>query len=451
MSRVSTKRKIGVFSHGGLQNLGDEALFAAVAQNVRTRVPEADVIGFTVNPQDTELRHGLPTFPIARWDGPPSKPTAEEATSEQFAGPFVSRWKQRVKAMPGAVWAVQSLRKLARFAKAVLLEPKFLWDSYRRLRGVELLLVAGSHQLNDTYGPWQFPLTLYKWSLLSRLTGTKFVILSVGAGPISSPFSQFMIRGVLSRCSYSSYRDVNSSKVIDSIGVKGPKHVFPDLAYSLRLPSPRPIPAHGKEVVIGINPVPYCDTRYWTVQDDARYREYVDKFARFTQWLDQNGYSTLFFPTQARADVLTIEDIRASLNGTGLSPRLLPESPIQTIDDLVSEIARADIVIANRYHGILLSLALNKPVLGVAYHQKSRVLLEQTGQGEYVVDTADFSVEDLIEKVKALHANAAESKKEIALRIAPLREALERQYDVVFALIGIEPPSRTAATAVTCP
>jgi polysaccharide pyruvyl transferase WcaK-like protein len=450
MSRVSSKRKIGVFSHGGLQNLGDEALFAAVAQNVRARVPEAEVIGFTVNPQDTELRHGLRTFPIARWDGPPSKPIAEGATAEPFGGAFVSRWKQRVKALPGAVWAVQSLRKLTRFARAVLLEPKFLWDSYRRLRGVELLLVAGSHQLNDSYGPWQFPLTLYKWSLLSRLTGTKFVILSVGAGPISSPFSQFMIRGVLGRCSYSSYRDVNSSKVIDSIGVKGPKLVFPDLAYSLRLPSPRPIPAHGKEVVVGINPVPYCDTRYWTIQDDVRYREYVDKFARFTQWLDQNGYSTLFFPTQARADVLTIEDIRASLNGTGLSSRLLPESPIQTIDDLVSEIARADIVIANRYHGILLSLALNKPVVGVAYHQKSRVLLDQTGQGEYVVDTADFSVEDLIEKVKAVHANAAESKKEIALRIAPLREALERQYDAVFALIGIEPPSRTTATAVTC-
>ena len=30
-------RKIGVFSHGGTKNLGDEALLAAVIQNVRIR------------------------------------------------------------------------------------------------------------------------------------------------------------------------------------------------------------------------------------------------------------------------------------------------------------------------------------------------------------------------------------------------------------------------------
>lgn len=446
MLGVDSRRKIGVFSHGGLKNLGDEALFAAVVQNIRIRVPEAQVVGFTVNPHDTEMRHGVPTFPIAQWDGPTSDGPAEESSAEHSSSTLLSRLKQGLKRVPGAVRGVQALRNFKSLAKTILFEPKFLWDSYHRLRGVELLLVAGSHQLNDSYGPWAFPLTLYKWSLLSRFTGTKFVILSVGAGPISSPISQYLIRRVLRRCSYRSYRDAVSSELVTSIGVTGPNPVFPDLAYSLKLPVPRPVPEQGKAVVIGINPVPYCDIRYWPTPDAARYKEYIEKLAHFTQWLDQNGYSTLFFPTQARADVLTIDDIRASLNGTAHSPRILLGSSLQTIDDLVSEIAKADIIVANRYHGILLSLALNKPVLGVAYHAKSRALLEQTGQRDFVVDIADFSVEDLIEKLKVLHANAAESKKKIAESMAPLREALEQQYDTVFALIGIQPPTRTQNT-----
>jgi polysaccharide pyruvyl transferase WcaK-like protein len=228
---------------------------------------------------------------------------------------------------------------------------------------------------------------------------------------------------------------------VESMGVKGPNPVYPDLVYSLKLPAPRPIPTEGHSLIVGANPVPFFDGRYWPEPDPARYADYVRKFADFAEWLDGNGYSVLFFPTQARADVLTIDDIRAALNGSGKSPRMLAGTHIQNIEDLISEIARTDLVIANRYHGILLSLALNKPVLGVAYHEKSRALLEQVGQGDYVLNIADLRTEDLIEKFKALHANSAAIKKQIAASMAPLREALEQQYDLVFGLIGVAPSS----------
>ncbi len=446
MAPSETRRKIGIFSHGGVKNLGDEALFAAVLQNVLARIPNAEVVGFTSNPEDTSQRHGLVSFPIRRLDG--MKPSAALQQSAVAASatsspqtPVVApkRWKQLLKSVPGVATAVWGTRRALRVLRNALLEPKFLWNSYRNLRGVEILLIAGSQQLNDIYGGWAFPFTLYKWSVLARFAGTKVAILSVGAGPLSSRMSRFFVRRVLRMCSYRSYRDVISSRLVESIGVKGPNPVFPDLVYGMRLPVPRPVSADANAVVVGVNPVPFYDGRYWATPNPARYGDYVRKIAKFTEWLDQNGYSTLFFPTQTRADTLTIQDIRSELNGTANSRRILAGNPIQSIDDLLSEIARADLVIANRYHGILLSLALNKPVLGIAYHAKSRELLEQAGQGEYVLNVADFCTEDLIAKIKAMHANAAQIKKEIASRIAPLHEALEEQYDVVFGLIGIAP------------
>lgn len=445
------QKRIGVFSHGGTKNLGDEALLAAVIQNVRLRVPNAQVIGFTINPQDTQNRHHITAFPIRQHSPAPSmndsdSPEPRQSSSSVTGNPMPVRpgLKAKVKAIPGLRALVQAIRRFLEIATAVLAEPKFLLESYRRLKGVDLLLVAGSQQLNDGYGgAWGFPYTLYKWTWLAKLTGTKVAILSVGAGPIDSPLSKWFFKRVLDRVDYRSYRDAISSRLMESLKIKGNHPVFPDLVYSLQLPAAKPAPSRAMRAVVGANPVPFFDGRYWPTPDPPRYEDYVRKFARFAEWLDKSGHAVLFFPTQVRADSLTIADIRKAMNGSGNSPNMLAGQKIEVLEDLVSEIAQADFVIANRYHGILISLMMNKPVLGVAYHEKSRALLAQAGQGDYVLNIGDFKTEDLIERFQALEANAPAIKKQIAECMAPLRKALDEQYDTVLSLIGVlQPQSR---------
>jgi polysaccharide pyruvyl transferase WcaK-like protein len=456
MAVSESRKKIGVFSHGGTKNLGDEALLATVVQNVRRCVPNADVIGFTINPDDTQKRHGIRCFPIRRPDKsapapvPQSSASAAPVTGDEIGTPtgntIAERIKNLAKAVPGLRPILFGLRRFSQGLLALLAEPKFLFDSYRRLQGVDLLLFAGSQQLNDGYGgPFGFPYTLLKWTVLSKFSGTKVAILSVGAGPINSWLSKFFIKRVLNLVDYRSYRDAISSRLMESMGVKGSHPVFPDLVYSLQLPTPRQAPKGAARVVVGTNPVPFFDGRYWPTPDPPRYQDYVNKFARFAEWLDKSGHAVLFYPTQVRADVLTIGDIRQAMNGAGDSPNVLPGRPIQSLEDLVSEISRADLVVANRYHGILIPLMMNKPVLAVAYHPKSRALLEQVGQGDYVLDIADFTTEDLIERFQAMEANAGAIKKQIAEHMASLRRALNQQYDAVFGLIGVKPAAAADA------
>lgn len=438
------KKRIGVFSHGGTKNLGDEALLAAVIQNVRLRVPGAEVIGFTINPQDTHDRHGIPAFPIRQFSPLPEPSASLEGPSTtgapESADEPSSGLKRFLKSIPGLRATLQAFRRLVEAAPTILAEPGFLIDSYERLKGVDLLLVAGSQQLNDGYGgAWGFPYTLYKWTWLAKLTGTKVAILSVGAGPISSPLSKWFFKRVLNRVEYRSYRDAISSRLMQSLKIEGAHPVLPDLVYSLQLPAPRATSVGATKVVVGTNPVPFFDGRYWPTPDPERYSDYVRKFAKFAHWLDKSGHAVLFFPTQVRADSLTISDIRCAMNGSGNSSNLLEGQKIQGLEDLVSEIARADLVVANRYHGILISLMMNKPVLGVAYHEKSRALLAQAGQGDYVLKIDDFKSEDLIERFQALEANAPDIKKKIAECMAPLRKALDEQYDTVLSLIGVQP------------
>jgi polysaccharide pyruvyl transferase WcaK-like protein len=455
MALGESRRRIGVFSHGGTSNLGDEALLAAVIQNVRVRIPTAEVLGFTINPHDTEHRHGITSFPIRHLQLAKSEDSRNVGVGASNAHPGTSkvriaqRIKNRLKGVPGLRSFVTALQVVAHNSRSVLAEPIFLVRSFRRLRGVELLLIAGSQQLNDGYGgAWGFPYTLFKWTMLAKLTGTKVAILSVGAGPISSPLSKFFFKRVLNTVSYRSYRDEISSRLMASMGIKGKHPVYPDLVYSLQLPAPRPAPGASERAVVGTNPVPFFDGRYWPTPDPTLYGQYVSKFARFAEWLDQNNRAVLFFPTQVRADKLTIEDIQRDMNGSSHSPNVLRMQPVHNLEDLVSEIARTDFVVANRYHGILISLMMNKPVLGVAYHEKSRALLSQVGQGDYVLNIADFKTEDLISRFCSLQANAQQIKATIAAHMEPLRRALDEQYDSVVGLVGVRSTVRSVGPGI---
>ena len=57
MTQADTK--IGLLDHVGGGNLGDDATLAAVAANIRRRWPNVEIVAFSMNPDDTEKRHGI--------------------------------------------------------------------------------------------------------------------------------------------------------------------------------------------------------------------------------------------------------------------------------------------------------------------------------------------------------------------------------------------------------
>lgn len=427
-------RKIAVFAHCGNANLGDDALFAAVVQNVRLRLPNAEIIGFTYNPEDSRQRHGVVAHPIRRPAEAASTLAAQEASTRESQG--AGKLRRALKAIPGLAPMVRACRRFVGGVSAIPGELKFLWDSYHRLRGTELLLVAGSQQLSDHFGgPWGFPYTVFKFTLLSKFSGTKVALLSVGAGPLHSPLSRFFARRVLNMVDYRSYRDAESRQLATELGVKGSHPVLPDLVYSLQVPAPKAATAETARTVVGMNPIPFYDPRYWHIADTQRYEKYVAEFSRFADWTERNGHAIFFFATQMRSDILTNDDIHRGMKESN-SPNVLSSNRIEGLQDLITEISRADLIVANRYHGILFSLAMSKPVLGIIYQEKGRALMAQAGQGDYVIEAKDLNAEKMIELMKSLETNAGAIREQISGRLEPLRKALRDQYDTVLRLIG---------------
>lgn len=431
-----------MFGHVGNQNLGDEALIAAVIQNVRRRYPDAEVRGFTGRPHDTEQRHRIPAFPIRRPNGRPNATARPEGTADTPAGwrPALAGASAGLRALlkrvPLLAALVRAARSVVQVARAIPWELMFLARSYRRLRDTDLLLVAGSGQLSDYWGgPWAYPFTLFKWSLLARASGAKVAFLSLGAGPLRTQLGKFFIKQTLRLAHYRSYRDDDSRQCIMRLGVPGEHPVVPDLVFSLHVDRPHRSAAPARRRVVGINPMPVFDDAYWPEGDPPAYGHYVRTLASFADWLVERGYGVRFFATQLLVDHRVIDGVRGLMRLTstaGGGGRIVADR-IHSVDELVSVIDGLDLVVATRYHGTLFSLIRHKPVLSIAYQRKSIELMAQMGLADYAIEIGRVTTEALRDRFLALEGHSAEFAEAVRQRLPAVRRALESQYDRMFA------------------
>lgn len=397
-------------------NLGDAAIQEAMMQHIRDHRPEATIIGFSLSPEHTEARHGIKSFPLG-WYG-------------EYSGKFQFLWNLRNHANP-------YLQKLGKWLTRAPLEIGLWVQAYKNLHGVEMFFVSGGGQLDDYWGgPWSHPYTLFKYALLAKLRGAKVCFVSVGAGPLDSSLSRFFDRWALTAAAYRSYRDADSRKyVTDVVGFKRNDFVYPDLAFSWQVKD-----YHYNKVssetrpIIAIGPMSYFDPRIWPEKDETVYHNYLSKLATFTEWLLENNYTILFITGEAVHDRWAIDDLRHILSERGVSAgndQIIDEH-IETVEDLMSKLATVSIVVASRFHGVLLSLLLHKPVVALSYHRKINELMADTGQSEYCLSIADFQVETLQERFTSLETNSAKASAQISERVSTYQSALNEQYARIF-------------------
>lgn len=453
--------RIGIWGHYHGGNQGDDLVVATLIASIRSRLPDAEIIGFCVNPADTRERHAIPAFPLYRWAGRINQPTRVWTADEQIDRTDAAGWRARVKTcVKRRPWFLRSLRfarsvfrsvlgvvrQFAHAATSPITEIPFLVRSYRALRGVDLLVVAGSQALFDGWsGTWAHPYALFKWSMLARLAGTRFACLSIGGGPVNGRVARFFTRHSLRSMSYTSYRDETSARFVRLLGADDEPRVLPDMGFSVDAARfadlrPRPALAQGR-IVVGLNPMAHNDPRYLPRGDAQSYLTYIRKTAEFAAWLLRKGYAVVLLYSQIRADPRACADVREFLRRSHAldSDAPLIEQPIHDYTELSSMLSWCDYVIAARYHCIVLPFVLGKPVIALGYHPKHRDLMESMGQGDYCLDIDRFTTRELIERFGILQRNREAIRAELERRLPDCRARLDAQFDDVFTSFGTAP------------
>ena len=430
---------VGVFGHYGNENLGDEAIITAVLQNLKKLWPDVEARCFSIIPEDSAQRHQVASFPI-RWRSAPSTKarvdSASSGVSEQAAHTSSevekTSLKDALKKVPVMGLAIRVLGRLRSATQQTLQEIAFLRESYRAVKALDLLMITGSNQFLDNFGgPWGFPYTLLKWSVLAKIAGVKVFFVSVGAGPLEARQSRFLVRCALWFADYLSLRDEPSRQLIAATGTKCKGLVYPDLAHSLDMSQvdsrSRAMASHDAGPrVIGINPMPVYDSRYWCEKDDTKYQAYLDRLTEFSAWLIEAGYEVFFFPTQPK-DELVIDDIILALAQKGLEADVKKRVG-DSVYALMDVIQSADMILATRFHGTVLSLTSGKPTLSVCYYRKTADLMKEMGQEQYALPLESLSFDELVRTFRNLLRNWSAEAETIRVRNREYIERLDEQY-----------------------
>jgi polysaccharide pyruvyl transferase WcaK-like protein len=426
-------KAIGLLDHMGGGNLGDDATQTAVIQNIRTRWPQAELFGFSMNPDDTRKRHGITSYPIRRrtW----SLGAAAAGNGEMT---FKARLKAAISKHRRVFRLIQAINAVAvRMPRSFVEECLFLRKSFRVLLSFDLLIVNGGGQLTDAWGgAWAFPYTVFKWTCLARLAGVRCIVLNVGAGPLKRPLSKCFVRRALRLSEYTSFRDEGSRTLVQDIGFSGRADVAPDSVYSLPIPASCACPAgKGNHSIVGISPMAYGNTQVYPEHDPAVYDGYIRSLALFASWLVDTDYALTLFCSDIGVDPPAIDDLQTALKGlSGMADSGLVSRPsVASTSELLASMAPADYIVTARFHGVVFAHLLNKPVIAISHHPKITRLMNDLGLSEYCLDIKRCDISSLKNRFLLLERNRETVVRRMAESLARYRNELTKQFDVIFS------------------
>jgi polysaccharide pyruvyl transferase WcaK-like protein len=400
---------IAIFGPFGTPNFGNEATLRAILFRLRRFHPGARITCVCTEPEVAAAIHHVEAIPVV--------------------DTVVRSWLPR-----------NSGGRVVRKAWIAISEPYRWVKCLLLLRRIDMLIVPGTGVLTDGSGllGWG-PYNLFRWSVLAKAGRCRLLFVSVGAGPIDGALGRYLVKAALSRADFRSYRDVSTKQYLRSIGFPAEADpVYPDLVFGLPEPVTPPEQAgENRRPVVGIGLMEFPGRLHERRLDSEAYRAYLDNLVRFTRWLLAHGFDIRLLIGDRRDGRAAYEYkqlVRKRLD-VPAEARII-DDPILSIEDLTSQIQATDMVVATRFHNVLFALLCDKPVVSVAFHHKCESLMSAMAMSEYSLDIRELTTGSLIETFCELEASADDLKPLIRERTRSFRDALDRQYQEIFAQVG---------------
>jgi polysaccharide pyruvyl transferase WcaK-like protein len=387
--------KIAFWGNFGTLNLGNECTLHAMLAGARQHLPEAELVGVGNNPADTARRHQVAALPNS------PDPTLG------FLGTARLSKLRRVTA---------ELKDWSRVIGA--------------MRSIDMLVMTGTGMLTDTHdGNFGMPYQMFKWVSAAALCRRKVAFVSVGAEGLSDKVKLFFLGSSLRLARFRSYRDPLSKRRAERLySGAALDPIYPDLAFSL----PESLtgrcqqsPDKIRTVAVGI---------YAVESGPEAIRNYVEQIGTFVLWLLERGYRTRIVLGDVEYDESVRKQLLAWLESRHVLDRTVHE-PVTSFQDLMLQLSEADLVVATRFHNVLLSVILGKPVVSVSHMDKNDELMQAMGLSRYCLPLADVRHEDIVARFQDLEQNVESVRAVVREKAALFRDRLEEQYAILFGLV----------------
>ncbi len=406
--------RIGLFGLLGSGNIGNDASMEAVLQYLRSRHPSAVIDVMCSGPEWVTEHYGIDALQMFWYD----------------------RHKDHLSFVPASLVRV----------------PSRILDVFRIsawVRRHEVVIVPGAGVLEASLPlrPWNTPYGLFLLSASGRLFRTKVALVSVGAGLIQRRATRWLSTWAARLAFYRSYRDTGSREAMRRRGLDAVDSVFPDLAFSLPLPTDDSS-RQGDWSTIGVGIMAYGGSN--DDRDHARdiYAKYVESITTIVEWLVDHGRRVrLFIGDTDGSDDATLHEILAEVRASrpALDDSWVVAEQVSTFDDIMKAMEPLGAIIATRFHNLIAALKLAKPTIAVGYSRKHQALMSEMGLAEFSHSVDSLDIGAVTEQVLQMEIRAEQLRKSLMARNEEMSRLLEVQFDELDQVVFCEgsPTSRT--------
>jgi polysaccharide pyruvyl transferase WcaK-like protein len=396
---------MGNFGNG---NLGNECTLQAILHNCRQYLPGAEIAAVCTNPDAVSKMHGIRAVRITDRGGRAKK---------RIHSGFVKLFRILLFEIPA---------EIRRWIK-----------TFRTLKGVDMLIMTGTGMItDDDGGSWGMPYEIMKWSVIAKIRRAKVLYVSVGAEPIRNWKTRYFFKLSLHLADYRSFRDLYSKEYLEGIGMNVTSDpVYPDLAYSL--PSSEDLYSEGHRRmgnVIGVGLLDYSGQGRSYRRNEIDHLNYIRSVVDIIRWLLENEYAVRILIGDMKYDNPVRLEIKTLVEQIGYrydSGKIFDES-ICTVSDLLSQLSETEMIIASRFHNVLLALMLNIPAISLSYNAKNDALMKEYELGEYCQKIDQIDIERLKKQFIDLKYSAADLVPSMGKKTEEFRRQLTIQYGIIF-------------------
>jgi polysaccharide pyruvyl transferase WcaK-like protein len=190
--------------------------------------------------------------------------------------------------------------------------------------------------------------------------------------------------------------------------------------------------------------------RGWWGDNEDLYDCYVERMAGFVIWCVERGYRVMLLEGDID-DRPAVDDLIRILRGKQgeafISSLSIGRS--SSLDELMRDIERTDVVVATRFHTIVSALKLLKPTISISYSNKNEALMVEAGLADYCQQIKNFDLKVLIDQLTAMLAERGKLEKNLDKTISSFARRLEEQEAVLASRFLNVSPSATRSVSAS--
>lgn len=393
---IDALKSLSIMGYYGNQNCGDEAILTALLAGLKKKLPEAEYVVLSSDPEFTKTEYGVNSVADIL---PPNR-------------------RRHLICSLG--------RNRRSFIKAV-----------RVATASDVLIVGGGGLLFDRPEGNKHLLEFLGKIAFARRKGMRIVFLGVGVGPLYHLSSKRAVVKLLSQAELIVLREAASKELLLSAGLEHSHiHVAGDLGFLLE-----PTDSGGVKDIM--NRLKLSSDRRPVVAiclrgTDAMKPSVTEAVAGLVRYLQTNHSARIWFlPFQFFGG----DDDRPGL--ASLKKLFSDQDSVDFIDqplgvkELNGLISQADLLVGQRFHSLVFAASHSKPFIGISYHPKVSRLFQQLEREDLSVELNEIEPDSLISRFDLMWAERESIVSQVKQLYDSQRSQAENNFELFFSHFGI--------------